>query len=44
MGLVGQGIGLSRTPAMHEFEGTHFGLRYVYRLLDTDRMGAPTPD
>ena len=44
IGLVGQGIGLSRTPAMHEFEGTHFGLRYVYRLLDTDRMGAPTPD
>ena len=44
VGLVGQGISLSRTPRMHEVEGAHFDLRYVYRLLDTDCMGAPTPD
>ena len=44
VGLAGQGIDLSRTPAMHEFEGAHFGLRYVYRLLNTDRMGMPPPD
>jgi shikimate dehydrogenase len=44
VGLVGEGIGLSRTPAMHEVEGAHFGLRYVYRLLDTDCMGTPPPD
>ncbi len=44
VGLVGQGIGLSRTPAMHEAEGAYCGLRYVYRLLDTDCMGTPAPD
>ncbi|WP_346432233.1 ThiF family adenylyltransferase [Breoghania sp. L-A4] len=37
-GLVGRGIGLSRTPWMHEAEAAHFGLRGVYRLLDTDAM------
>jgi len=43
VGLVGRGIGLSRTPRMHEAEGAGFGLRYVYRLLDTDLMGEPRP-
>lgn len=43
VGLVGRGIGLSRTPRMHEAEGARFGLRYVYRLLDTDLMGEPRP-
>lgn len=43
VGLVGRGIGLSRSPRMHEAEGAHFGLRYVYRLLDTDLMGEPRP-
>lgn len=43
VGLVGRGIGPSRTPRMHETEGARFGLRYVYRLLDTDRMGEPRP-
>lgn len=43
VGLVGRGIGLSRTPRMHEAEGASFGLRYVYRLLDTDLMGEPRP-
>lgn len=40
-GLVGSGIARSRTPAMHEAEGAAKGLRYVYRLFDTDRMGPP---
>lgn len=43
VGLVGRGIQLSRTPAMHEAEGRAQGLAYVYRLLDTDRMGSPRP-
>jgi shikimate dehydrogenase len=42
-GLIGSGIQLSRTPAMHEAEGAAHGLRYVYRLFDTDRMGATPP-
>ena len=39
-GLVGRGIQLSRTPAMHEAEGRAQGLCYIYRLLDADRMAA----
>jgi len=39
VGLLGRGIQLSRTPAMHEAEGQALGIPYVYRLLDTDRMG-----
>lgn len=38
VGLLGKGIQLSRTPAMHEAEGQAQGIPYVYRLLDTDRM------
>jgi shikimate dehydrogenase len=36
VGLLGAGIQLSRTPRMHEVEGARLGLRYVYKLLDTD--------
>lgn len=43
VGLIGRGIQLSRTPFMHEAEGRAQGLSYVYRLLDTDRMGSPPP-
>jgi shikimate dehydrogenase len=43
VGLVGRGIQLSRTPAMHEAEGDAQGLAYIYRLLDTDRMGDAAP-
>ncbi|WP_426152547.1 shikimate dehydrogenase [Pseudomonas sp. DC3000-4b1] len=35
-GLIGSGIQLSRTPAMHEQEGKAQGLGYVYRLIDLD--------
>ncbi len=38
VGLIGRGIQLSRTPAMHEAAGSALGLRYVYRLLDLDQM------
>ena len=37
VGLLGAGIQLSRTPRMHEVEGKRLGLRYVYKLLDTDK-------
>jgi len=43
VGLVGRGIGLSRSPRMHEAEGARLGLRYAYRLLDTETMGEPQP-
>lgn len=42
VGLVGRGIQLSRTPAMHEAEGRAQGIAYIYRLLDADRMGGGT--
>lgn len=36
VGLLGAGIGESRTPLMHEREGARLGFRYVYQLMDTD--------
>jgi shikimate dehydrogenase len=41
VGLIGAGIQASRTPAMHEREAAHHGLRYVYRLIDLDQQGLP---
>jgi shikimate dehydrogenase len=35
VGLIGEGIGASRTPRMHVEEGLRQGLVYVYRLIDT---------
>lgn len=35
LGLVGDGIALSRTPAMHEAEGLAHGHPTIYRRLDT---------
>jgi len=39
VGLVGTGIQASRTPALHEREGAHQGLRYVYKLIDLEALG-----
>jgi shikimate dehydrogenase len=39
LGLVGEGIGASLTPAMHEREGREAGLRVSYRLLDARERG-----
>lgn len=36
MGLVGRGIGLSRTPAMHEAEAAAHGFSCTYELYDKD--------
>jgi shikimate dehydrogenase len=41
VGLIGRGIQLSRTPAMHEDAGRVLGIPYVYRLLDVDQMEQP---
>lgn len=37
--LVGAGIQASRTPRIHEREGALQGLRYVYQLVDLERLG-----
>lgn len=45
--LVGQGIGGSRTPAMHMREGRELGMSITYRLLDTtvhELSAADLPD
>ena len=44
VGLIGAGIQASRTPSMHEAEGTAQGLRYLYRLIDLEvlHLGAET--
>jgi len=40
VGLIGAGIQHSLTPAMHEEEARHHGLRLHYQLIDLDRTGA----
>ena len=37
--LIGSGIQASLTPALHEREGAEQALRYVYRLVDIERLG-----
>ena len=39
VGLIGAGIGASRSPALHEREGAAQGLRLIYRLIDLDTLG-----
>ena len=39
IGLLGRGIGSSRSPIMHEREGARLGLDYAYHLIDFDRLG-----
>src|SRR5690349_19475975 len=38
-GLIGSGIQASRTPLMHEREGNDQGLRYIYKLIDLQKLG-----
>jgi len=42
LGLIGSGIGGSRSPAMHEGEAAAHGLRCIYQLVDLDRLGLTT--
>ncbi|MCD6043900.1 MAG: shikimate dehydrogenase [Burkholderiales bacterium] len=39
LGLVGAGIQRSMSPALHEEEGRHHGLRVHYQLIDLDTAG-----
>jgi shikimate dehydrogenase len=39
LGLIGAGIQRSMSPAMHEEEGRHHGLRVHYQLIDLDAAG-----
>jgi shikimate dehydrogenase len=41
VGLIGCGIGPSLSPALHQREADRQGLRYLYRLIDLDALGAP---
>lgn len=43
-GLVGSGIGGSRSPEMHEREGRALGLPLVYRILDSETVGFAEAD
>jgi shikimate dehydrogenase len=38
-GLIGSGIQASRTPALHEHEGDAQGVRYLYNIIDLERLG-----
>jgi shikimate dehydrogenase len=39
VGLIGSAIQASLTPAMHEREADEKGLRYLYRLIDIEKLG-----
>jgi shikimate dehydrogenase len=43
LGLIGAGIGLSRSPVLHEGAAADLGHLAIYRLIDLDRLGL-TPD
>jgi shikimate dehydrogenase len=44
VGLIGAGIERSLSPAMHEEEARHHGLRLHYQLIDLDRSGSNVDD
>jgi shikimate dehydrogenase len=39
LGLIGEGIQASRTPAMHEQEAVAQDMRAIYRLIDMHKLG-----
>ena len=41
VGLIGEGVTPSLSPAMHEREGDHQGLRYLYRPIDLHELALP---
>ena len=44
VGLIGAGIGMSLSPALHEREAALLGVDYEYRLFDLDELGRPASD
>jgi len=44
VGLIGRGIGQSRSPQIHESEARALGLQLSYQLVDFDTLGRPDAD
>ena len=44
VGLIGAGIGMSLSPALHEHEASLLGFDYSYRLFDLDELDRPASD
>lgn len=44
VGLVGADIGTSLSPPLHQREADELGIRYLYRLIDIDRLGLAARD
>ena len=44
VGLIGDGIGPSLSPQLHEQEAAALGLRYVYRRIDIGGTGLSAAD
>ena len=44
VGLIGAGIGMSLSPALHEREASLLGIDYEYRLFDLDELERPASD
>ncbi|OJY68079.1 MAG: shikimate dehydrogenase [Sphingobium sp. 66-54] len=44
IGLIGQGIGQSRSPTLHETEARALGIPYAYRLIDLGVLGMGVSD
>lgn len=44
VGLIGEGTTHSLTPALHEREADHHGLRYIYRTVDLTVLARPADD
>jgi shikimate dehydrogenase len=44
VGLIGAGIGTSMSPALHERAADRLGVRYLYELIDIDRLGMSPGD
>lgn len=44
VGLLGRGIQASKTPRMHELEGSRIGVGYTYVLIDFDALGLADHD
>jgi shikimate dehydrogenase len=44
VGLIGASVATSLSPPLHEREADELGLRYLYQLIDTDRLGVPPRD
>jgi shikimate dehydrogenase len=43
VGLIGEGIGRSHSPLLHEREADRQGIRLIYTIIDSQRLGL-TPD